>query len=292
MSRLEQERYRPIANSSVNQAPARRPGAARRQPLLARLKFGTWLLLALALVLFTQQISANYDELAGILPGLAAAATIVFVAVIFQLYEANRRLTAGALLLAVEPIIMLAVLLAWGTWNVVGDWGDAVFFAARLAVGLAWVFTLAGMVVIGLALGGVHTRRGWAMVGLGALLAAIDIIQYLLLIANGSAAGVSPEDLVLGLLRQSVLLAEGYLLGAAVERGFRLFALGAALQLVQFGLFVALNAFLPATPQAQPGTGLFWLVDLLGLAAAIALIVGAIRELPALGKELPAAATA
>jgi hypothetical protein len=243
-------------------------------------------------VLFTQQISASYDELAGVLPGLAAAGTIVFVAVVFQRLEANRRLTAGALLLTVEPIVMLTVLLAWGTWNVVGDWGDAVFFAARLAVGLAWIFTLAGMVVIGLALGGVHTRRGWAMVGLGALLAAIDIIQYLLLIANGSAAGVPPEDLVLGFLRQSVLLAEGYLLGAAVERGFRLFALGAALQLVQFGLFVALNAFLPATPQAQPGTGLLWVVDLIGLASAVGLIAGALRELPALGDGRQAAAAA
>ena len=241
-------------------------------------------------MLFTQQISASYDELAGMLPGLAAAGTIVFVAVVFQRLEANRRLTTGALLLTIEPIVMLAVLLAWGTWNVVGDWGDAVFFAARLAVGSAWIFTLAGMVVIGLALGGVHTRRGWAMVGLGALLAAIDIVQYLLLIANGSAAAVPPEALVLGFLRQSVLLAEGYLLGAAVERGFRLFALGAALQLVQFGLFVALNAFLPATLQAQSGMGLLWVVDLIGLAAAVALIAGALRELPALGDGRPAAA--
>lgn len=281
-----------MADTSASRASASLPGTTRPRPILARLKFGTWLLLAFALVLFTQQISASYDELAGILPGLAAAGTIVFVAVIFQLYEANRRLTTGALLLTVEPIIMLAVLLAWGSWDTVGDWGDAVFFAARLAVGVAWVFTLAGMVVIGLALGGVHTRRGWAMVGLGAALVAIDLIQYLLIIANGSAAGVPPEDIVLGLLRQSVLLAEGFLLGAAVERGFRFFTLGAALQLAQFAVFLALNAFLPATPQAQPGLGLMSVVDVIGLAAAVALIAGAIRELPALQDQPPVAAPA
>ncbi len=250
--------------------------------MLARLKFGTWLLLALALVVFTQQISVSYDELAGVLPGLAVAAMVVFVAVVFQLYEANRLLTAGALLLTVEPIVMLAVLLLWGTWNVVGDWGDAVYFAARLAVGSAWIFTAVGMVVIGVALGGVRTRLGWAMVGLGVLLAAVGVTQYLLIVASGGAASVPALDILLGFAHQAVLIAMGYLLGAAVDRGFRFMALGAALQLLQVAALFALNGLVPATPDAQQGITLVWIVDLIAFAAAVALILGALRELPIL----------
>jgi hypothetical protein len=155
----------------------------------------------------------------------------------------------------------------------------------------AWGLELIGVALIALAIGRIQQRRNLLWPALGLAVFVIGDIEN----AAFWASNPYPEEefgfvypiteIAITFVAGLTIVAWSYLLGAAVEHGRRLFALGS-------GIFVALSAFglfdelvfalAPATPD-QPISPLFpvfavtGIVNLLGW---VAMIAAALREVP------------
>jgi hypothetical protein len=237
-----------------------------------------WLLLALAVVVLAARHIAPLilvgrldDRLLGggdvlaTMPVLLAAAAVVAV-------PGRRPIVVGTLMLAVAAVLLSARHLSplLGGESAVLDW-------LTLAVAPSMV---AGTLLIGYGLGGVHTRLGAVLVA-GGLIVAVLAAVYAWNSAQpvlDSAASSGPALLVGSVLFQFTYLGWAYLLAAALERRATFIAIGVGLLVLADLSALALALLLRASTPGLvlPGAGTIFL--LLSLAAWTALIVGVVRE--------------
>lgn len=149
---------------------------------------------------------------------------------------------------------------------------------------VVWVLTLAGLVLIGTALGGVKAMTGRLAVAFGALVFVASEVSYWALVPSLLSETdiffeplVSRLSIAIGFVSPTVFISWGYLLGAGLERGSRYAAVGAGLILGLAAIGVAMSQIAPAAP----GTD-FTITNLVSLTARVvawlALIVAAAIE--------------
>lgn len=237
---------------------------------------GVWPLLGLAIadVILRLQSRDRLLELTELASLFVVAAPFAFAAAVVYVAPADRRFVLGAIAMAVpELLIVLEMLLTPGFVNLLQDieW-------TRLRVDVGWILSLGGLLLTGLALGGVKTRLGWAVVAVGAALFLIGVAWYASYVAaNPLPEGLPIEYLPISLLAGSVVVGWAYLLGAALERGLRAITIGAVLILGLAALNVVSTVFPTAVPQSDFGALLT--LTVVHLTAWVALIVGALTEL-------------
>ena len=248
---------------------------------------GVWPLLGLALldVFFrAQQLGPSFTGLQAISAAMAAA-PFLFAAAAVYVSPVDRRFVYGALALAyVELLAVVGMLFAPARLNVAA-WEDIDRF-----LGLAgWLMTLGGLLLVGLAIGGVRTRFGLASVALGAVLFLFAEVQVATLGLPALAAefGMPIEQVLVSYLAPLVIIGWAYLLGAALDNQRRFLAVGAGIRValsVVGVLFVIVNPA-PGTDFA-PVTLLMTLAGFVGWAA---LIAGALTESSARPQVIDAA---
>lgn len=234
-----------------------------------------WGLLALAVAVLAARhiaplalVGRLHDDL--VTGGDVLAAMPVLLAAVAVLAVPGRRLIiAGAVLLGAAAVLLslrhLSPLL--GGESALLDW-------LALAVAPSMV---AGLLLIGYGLGGVHTPRGAVLVATG-LIVAVVVAVYAWSMAPPvvDSAASSGTALIIGsVFGQFTYLGWAYLLAAAVERRAPFIAAGAGLILLADLSLLAL-AVVASPGFVLPGAGVFFL--LLSLAAWAALILGVVRE--------------
>ena len=161
--------------------------------------------------------------------------------------------------------------------------GEPTLFGVALeSLGSAlWALTLAGLLLIGVAVGGIRSRFGWLVLAIGALVfvvsAAWQVISYASIPTDQLFLILSPEQFVVGVIGHAVIIGWAYLLGAGLDNNRHYLAVGAGLMLGQAAFGVMRLLFLPVTPDAD-----FTLLNLMSLTVSVAawsaLIAAAMTE--------------
>ena len=214
---------------------------------------------------------------------IPALAPLVFAAAMAWVAPADRRYLWGAAFIAAAelPRLVEMALARFAAFQF--DWGVGITPSS-----LTWGLELIGVALIALAIGGIKERRNWLwpVLGLGVFLIG-DIENAAFWASNPypeeELGFVYPPLLIaVSFVAGLTIVAWSYLLGAAVEHGRRLFAVGA-------GIFVALSAFglfdeliyglFP--PTISPAVSPFFLaLTVVNAVAWVAMILGALREVP------------
>jgi hypothetical protein len=237
-----------------------------------------WPFLILLIADVVLSVQARYDtidlqnglELAYTVAPLAFATAVAWGAPI------DRRFLIAATAIAVPEIIRLLPLLLQNVLHIfMGyDW------SALPASTVAWVSLLLGAILLGVALGGIRTRAAWALVAVAGAWFVIHDIRVAANMADNPYPEGFPVPLdwvVLPYVYGLVFVGWAFVSGAAFEHGLRAVALGAG---VMFALAVYGDAaWLFLTPES-PNTPLNLGVSLVRLFAWVALIYGALTEIP------------
>ena len=202
-----------------------------------------------------------------------AVAPFLFAAAVAFVSPANPRFLLGALALCGSQISLVIGFIEPSS----GD--PSVFGAASdLFLSVAWALTFTGLLLIGAALGGISTRRGWAVVGAGIALAIVQAAAAIRTFEQTMAEyalGLSVEPP--NLFASTVLVGWAYLLASALDGRRRLSSLAAGLMLGLAAYAIVRIVFLPVTPQND-----FAVLNLLLLAVNVAawsaLILAALTE--------------
>ncbi|MDQ3657972.1 MAG: hypothetical protein M3457_23220, partial [Chloroflexota bacterium] len=188
-----------------------------------------WVLLAIAVAdvsLRIQSASTFLGPLA--IPGaVMLAAPFVFAAAVAYVAPADRRFLYGAIAIAVKEFLAILQILFGPRFLGIEAASDIV----RVVGDAGWLFTLVGLLLIGRALGGVRSRRGWAAVAFGiGVFVLSDAWNASRLISNPALWELfSIEQIVIGFVGPSLVIGWAYVLGAGLDRGLRWIPLGTAL---------------------------------------------------------------
>jgi hypothetical protein len=237
----------------------------------------SWALLAVAAADLVLWVASGSGSLPSLPVELTRASAFVFAGAVLQVVSRNRLVVVAALLLTGPSLLEL---LAHGGGVLGLDLSDT--DPISLLYQLDWLCTLAGAALLGAAIGGVRTSRGWVAVILGLLMASLGVAQYLSLLAEYGASAPSGALVMESLAGQFVLVGWAYLLGAALERSWWLTAIGALLALGWVVALWLLSGLAPATPGSSAPDWLVALLGLIELAGWVMLIIAAVIELPAL----------
>jgi hypothetical protein len=247
----------------VTEAVARRSGW-HSLPLVS------WMLLGVA-TLYVAIVARN--EWITVAPTLGGAAPFVFAAAMTWATPRDRRLIFATWAIVAAGVAHLLVLLldpqSSSTTPLLAD-------AAHWLNQATWVLESVGVVMIGLALGGIRSAVGWTVFWLGVAVGVIGVG----LVTMRAPANIGPFDVLLGTAAQVLPMAWGYLAAAAVDARRRWFAVGGLLMLAYLLSVILLSWFAP--PLDTSLQRLKFGVDVVGLLALAALSYGAI-QLPSAG---------
>ena len=228
--------------------------------------------------------SGRMDELSEVL-GLFtfALAPLLFATAVAWANPVDLRYLWGAAFIAASEIPNLIEMALARFAGFAFDWGPGLRPSS-----LTWGFELIGVALIALAIGGIHERRNWLWPILGLAIFIIGDIEN----AFFWASNPYPEEeigfvypvlnIAITFVGGLTVVAWSYFLGSAVEHGKRLFVIGSS-------LFVALSAFglidevvfALVPPPATGGTSpLYWPLVAVNVAAWVAMLVAALREVP------------
>jgi hypothetical protein len=158
----------------VNVQAAAWPARLRAVPWL------TWLLLLMsALYLVRDLLPPGFSPLSG----LAGAGPIFFAAAVIYMSPPDQRFKWAALALAIPPIVRLLANWTPIVWQQIapGDWANAVpllYDLGSMASDVATLIGLAGLFVLGFALGGVRTFLSAVILAAGVLIALADLTWF------------------------------------------------------------------------------------------------------------------
>ena len=238
---------------------AARPSGWGSLPLVS------WLLLGLAVV-YVALVARN--EWFTVAPTLAGAAPFVFGAAMSWAAPQDRRFVFGTWAIVTSGVLHFIVAL------VDLQSSSPMPLLADVANGLndaSWLLEAVGVVLIGLALGGIRSNGGWTVFWLGVAVGLIGVGW----VTMDAVANVGPFDVLIAAAAQGLPVAWGYLAAAAVDARRRWFAVGGLLMLVYLLFIILLDWSAPA-----PQTTLQRLEfgrDLVGLLALVALSYGALK---------------
>lgn len=224
----------------------------------------SWVLIGLS-ILFTGLSAEN--SWSSVAPTLAGAAPLVFGAAVMWAAPQNRRFYYGTwALIAATVLRLLTVYLAGRLAADVPLLADL----PRWLTEAAWVLEFIGLVVLGLALGGLRSRAGWTLFWIGVLVGLMAVAW----VTTHPALEADPIGALLTAAAQAVPVAWGYLAAAGLDARRRGFAVGGSLMLAYLGLTFMLLWF-PLGPDINPDLVTFGL-GVLRFVAWVALILGAI----------------
>ena len=230
----------------------------------------SWLLLAMAAVYVVLQAR---NEWSTVPPTLGGAAPFVFGAAMVWAAPQDRRFVYGTWAVVASGVLHLVVALI-DQQSLLSS--PLLADVARWLNEATWLLEAVGVVLIGLALGGIRSAVGWTVFWLGVMVGLIGVG----FVTIGAASNVGPFDVLIAVAAQVLPVAWGYLAAAAVDAGRRWFAVGGLLMLGYLLLNVLLLWFAP-TPETTFQRIEFG-IDVIGLLALVALSYGAIK-LPAAG---------
>jgi hypothetical protein len=201
------------------------------------------------------------------------ALPILFAAAVVFAVPRRRLLVVGAMVMAVTAALTI------GARFVVLPEGASAM--GHLVVAGLFV---AGPLLFGHGLGGVRSRPGVVVVVLALALAIVSAINAVTVGSTVLEADIPFGPLIVasGVMAQFVILSWGYVLAAALSRGAKLIATGAALMILMHGpLSLVVDVLARQQPPGSvvPGVGTVFLV--LTVVAWVALIAGVFREVAA-----------
>jgi hypothetical protein len=205
----------------------------------------------LGLIFFVTTINSGSSlpvMIAGLVPFLFAA-TVTYIK------PSDHRFLYGAVLIGVgRGLAVLATLIArQGVLR-----GDAVQLMFDAVALVDTPIQVAGIVLLGLAAGGLRTRYGWIILGVGALVAIVKTGWYFINIVPTLTETLSAADIALSLVLAPLLpIAWAFVAGAAFEARMRLLLLGS---LVLLGLEGVITALTLANPGPDTDFGRISLV--------------------------------
>jgi hypothetical protein len=215
------------------------------------------------------------------LSNFLSLAPLVFATAVAYVFPRDRRFLIGAAALALPEIVRTLQLIFAENFSLSAAISAAIDLN-WLANVSGWIFEAGGLLLFGMALGGIRTRVGWIAVAVGLALFVISRIEYAFNLAgNPLVVETMPAaDLALGFLAGSAVVGWAFLLGAALERGSRALSIGAG---ILVAIYVVDQALMLVYVLLEPGTTLMpttWFFSGLRLVAWAALIYGALTELP------------
>jgi len=183
-----------------------------------------WLALGLAVVAAIIRATSAGASITGTIAG---AAPFLFVAAVLYARPADVRFVYGAAAIVAYQAIPLAGQLLPNEWIA----RMPVLFDVRaFAITYDIALLIVGLVLLGMAVGGVRSRVGWLIVALGALVATVNIVRSVASLVELPLGDVLTLDLALSfLLGAGAALAWAYLLAASVDARRRYLAIGTAL---------------------------------------------------------------
>ena len=225
----------------------------------------SWLLLGLA-TLYVAILARN--DWITVAPTLGGAAPFVFSAALAWAAPRDRRLVIATWAIVAAGVAHLLVSLIdaqpSSTTPLLAD-------AAHWLNQATWVLESVGVVMIGLALGGIRSNVGWTVFWLGVAVGLIGVGW----VTMSAPANIGPFDVLLGTAAQVLPMAWGYLAAAAVDARRRWFAVGGLLMLAYLLSVILLSWFAP--PLDATLQRLRFGIDVVGLLALVALSYGAIK---------------
>jgi hypothetical protein len=237
-----------------------------------------FLILALAYIFLTIENQFETLDLQGSLYLATGVAPLAFAIAVAWVTPIDRRFVIAATAIAVPTILRVAELLLVYQLNVVSNdgWND-------LPLGtLRWASSLGGVLLLGIALGGIRTRLGWVVVALGAAWFVIHEFQVAIQMSSTSFPAeyqVPLEQLVIPFVYGLIFVGWTFVSGAALDHGLRAIALGAG---ILFAIVVYSDFILPHL--ISPESTNFTLLNLGGSLVSLlgwgALIYGALTEIP------------
>jgi hypothetical protein len=200
-----------------------------------RLGWPIWILLGFAVVAVASLITSPGVTLLG---PLQVAMPFFFAAAVLLVRPIDRRFVWAAVAIGASQAFLLGPRLVPAEWTFYYPELDQLGGAVTMLYSPA---LLGGLALLGLALGGIRTRLGWLIVGIGLVLAASSAVRVL--------TQTLPEGLELSAIDRllSIVIpplhpmAWAFVAGAALGGGRRLFPFGA---LLIFVLMVPLGTFL------------------------------------------------
>lgn len=263
-----------------------------------------WLLLAIAgLIAVVRIVTASSITLDVILGAVIAASPLIAAAALIAMAPGQRLVALSALGFAIEPTLRTVQAMFSAdmhdllrmTIPAYLDLADRVQTVVGIFGGLDWVFRLVAVLCLALYLGTIRSQRGWWIVGIGIVLAALLVLgNVVTLWPIWSSMGEFPDvgfeaiqQLAPIFLGGLGLVAWAYLWAVVVERRLVLMGLAGAVWLIQnaIGLLsiAAFQAFPPQPSAADVDTfnvAWSWIYRVLALAFWGLLIAGILRELP------------
>lgn len=253
------------------------PAQALRRFDVRAMQPAVWVLLILAIVDVVVRIRSDGSFVDPFrIPLLAAAAApFVFAAAVVYSAPADRRLVWGALALASTELLVVLAHILQPPWLSLGVISDAVAVVRRVGP----LISVAGLVLIGVALGGLRSRLALAAAGVGAAVFVLGSLWSLARLLEPSSDLQLPFDqVVITFVAPLVTVGWAFVAGAAFDRGMRLMTLGAALIVSLAALDTVLAALSLRDPLADYGFVLT-IIRMVNLAAWAALVAGALTEL-------------
>jgi hypothetical protein len=254
-----------------------------------------WALMVVALAAFFHAVAQGPAQIPLISPALFAmpavvAAALIYVAPREPLIRIAAFGFAAPIFLDLLQVVMPGILsstLANRDWTVAAE--RIIEWTAAIP-SVTWVFTCVAVVALAVYVGRVGSRRGWAIVALGAVFAAVLALVSLIQLLSfadleGIAASGSLPVFVAGMIGNVTLVAWAYLLAVTVERHKRLLAVAAALRLVMplVGLVPVLALPASVAPNDFSANAFMvfaWISAAIGAVFWVTLVAGIVRELP------------
>jgi hypothetical protein len=263
-----------------------------------------WLFLAIAgLIAVVRIVTASSITLDVILGAVIAASPPIAAAALMAVAPGQRLVALSAFGFAIEPTLRTVQgMFSTDMHDILRmtipaylDLADRVQAVVDIFRGLGWLFDLVAVLGIAFYLGTIRSQRGWWIVGIGIVLAALLVVANVLTLwpiwtsmGEFPDVGFEPvQQLASMVLGSLVLVAWAYLWAVAVDRRLVLIGLAGGVWLVQnaVGLLsiATFQAFPPQPSAADVDTfnlAWSWIYRVLALAFWGLLIAGILRELP------------
>ena len=198
---------------------------------LRSVRWPTWILLGLALLYSVYRLTLASSPILDVLVGCAP---LVFAAAVVQVAPDDRRFVWGALALAVAPTVRLAAALIPGDWLATAP---VLLDISGVALDVGRMLLFVGVALLGVAIGGVRSAFGVAVVGAGVLIGLTEVGWVL----SHQTADLSPLDVGRSIAFGALTaLAWAFLVAAAIDWLRSLMIIGAGLLLVVVAIDAAL----------------------------------------------------
>jgi hypothetical protein len=281
-----------------------RPWTLPTRDRLRGLSRWVWVLLALAgLVAIVRILTATTDTVDSILSAARAASPLIAAAALMAVAPAQRLVALSAFGFAAGPTLRtLQAMFSADMHDLLRmslpaylDLAGGVQAVVGTFRGINWLFELVAVLGLAFYLGTVRSQRGWWIVGIGIVLAAVHVVANVLTLwpilssmGEFPDVGFEPaQQLASTVLGSLGLIAWAYLWAVAVDRRLYLIGLAGGVWLIQSAIgllsFAAIQAFPPDLSAANVDTfnlASFWIATLFDVVFWGLLILGILRELP------------